>query len=108
MLHSRLLSKPRIADLAPFTASTILILSQAHVPVALAAAPPEGGEQLSGVQQPDGPQESTAEVSIEAERQTVLAKQAMTISETPDAGPQVKHRSVVVGLGPIIAPAYLG
>lgn len=32
----------------------------------------------------------------------------MTISETPDAGPQTKHLSVIVGLGPILAPDYLG
>jgi MipA family protein len=32
----------------------------------------------------------------------------MIISETPDAGPQSKHLSVIAGLGPTWAPAYLG
>jgi outer membrane scaffolding protein for murein synthesis (MipA/OmpV family) len=98
MLRSTQLRKLKLSDLAPFTASTLLILSQGHFSVALAAAPPEDSEQ----------QESTAEVSIQAERQTALAKQAMTISETPDAGPQSKHRSVVLGLGAIVGPDYLG
>jgi outer membrane scaffolding protein for murein synthesis (MipA/OmpV family) len=32
----------------------------------------------------------------------------MIISETPDAGPQSKRLSVVVGLGASVGPAYAG
>jgi outer membrane scaffolding protein for murein synthesis (MipA/OmpV family) len=72
-----------------------MILSQADPTVALA-------------QQSGGDQESTAEVSIEAERQSAVAKEAMTVSETPDAGPQSKHLSVVLGVAPIVGPDYAG
>lgn len=98
MLHSSSVTQLRIPQLASFTASSLLLLSQANCSIALAAAAPP----------PDGPQDAPAEISIEAERQTAIAKEAMTISETPDAGPQSKHLSVVVGLGPIVGPAYLG
>ena len=108
MLRSRLTNKPRIANFFPFTMSALLALSLSHFPVALAAAPPEGSEPASGVQQPDLQQEAPAEVSIEAERQTALAKQTMTVSETPDAGPQSKRLSAVVGLGASVGPAYAG
>jgi outer membrane protein len=108
MLRSTLTIKPRIANFVPFTMSTLVALSLSHLPVALAAAPTEGSEPASGLQQPDPQQEAPAEVSIQAERQTALAKQTMTISETPDAGPQSKRVSVVVGLGASEGPVYAG
>jgi MipA family protein len=98
--------KPRITNFVPFTMSTLLAFSLSHLPIAQAAAPSEG--PASGVQQPDPQQEVPAEISIEAERQTALAKQTMTISETPDAGPQSKRLSVVVGLGASVGSAYTG
>jgi outer membrane protein len=107
MLRSKLIIKLRIANFVPFTMSTLVALSLSRLPVALAAAQSEGSEPPPGVQQPD-PQEAPAEISIEAERQTALAKQTMTISETPDAGPQSKRVSVVVGLGASVGPAYAG
>jgi MipA family protein len=108
MLRSIPIIKPRTTNLAYLAVSTILVLSQTHPSVALAAAAPAGSEPTSDIQQQNAQQETTGEVSIKAERQTALAKQAMTISETPDASPQSKQLSVVVGLGPAIAPAYLG
>ena len=108
MLRSKLIIKPRIANFVPFTMSTLLALSLSRPPVALAAAPSEGSEPASALQQPDPQQEAPAEISIEAERQTALAKQTMTISETPDAGPQSKRLSVVVGLGASVGPVYAG
>ena len=47
-------------------------------------------------------------MSVEAERQTALAKETMTISETPDSGPQSKRLSAVVGLAASVGPAYAG
>jgi outer membrane protein len=109
MLRSKLTIPSRIATFVPFTISTLLALSLSHLPVALAAAPSEGfPEPASGVQPPDPQQETPAEVSIEAEHQTALAQQTVIISETPDAGPQSKRKSVVVGLGASIGPAYAG
>jgi len=88
--------------------STLLALSLSGLPIARAAVPTEVSDPASGTRQPDLQQESTAEISIEAERQTALAKQTMIISETPDAGPQSKRLSVVVGLGASVGPAYGG
>lgn len=91
----------------PFRMSVLLTLGLAH-PLAMAAAPSESPEPASGVQQPDAQQQASAEISIEADRQLALAKQTMIISETPDAGPQSKRPSVVVGLGASVGPAYGG
>jgi MipA family protein len=51
---------------------------------------------------------SPEEVAVAAERQTALESEALTISETPDAGPHLAHSSAIVGFGPMIAPAYDG
>jgi outer membrane scaffolding protein for murein synthesis (MipA/OmpV family) len=48
------------------------------------------------------------EISVQAERQTALDQEAMTISETPDAGPLSRHLSAIVGFGPLVSPAYDG
>jgi len=61
-------------------------------------------DQQKGVQ----PEQPTQTIQIEAERQTALDAEALTVSETPDAGPHRKHPSVTVGLGPFIGPAYDG
>jgi outer membrane scaffolding protein for murein synthesis (MipA/OmpV family) len=116
MLHFREMIKPRIQSLTSLTASTMVLLIHTHVSTAIAATVPgESSEQPYDVQQPNAHQAVTGEVSIEAkrqtaeaERETALAKQAITISDTPDAGPQSKHLSVVLGLGAGIGPAYLG
>jgi MipA family protein len=54
------------------------------------------------------PAQPVQTIQIEAERQTALDAEAMTVSETPDAGPQRKHLSMIVGLGPFIGPVYDG
>ena len=54
------------------------------------------------------PEQTTAEVAISAERQTALDNEAITISETPDAGPHLSHVTAVVGLGALLSPAYDG
>jgi MipA family protein len=108
MLHPRPILIPRVVNFAPFTILTVLALGLSHLPIAMAAAPPAGSEPASGAQQADSEQQVSAEVSIEAERQTALAKQTMIVSETPDAGPQSKRLSVVVGLGASVGPAYAG
>jgi MipA family protein len=108
MLRLKRIIKPRVVNFVPFTMATLLALRGLHVEIALAAVPPEGSEPASGIQQPDSQQQAPAEVSIEAERQTALAKQTMIISETPDAGPQSKRLSVVVGLGASAGPVYAG
>jgi outer membrane scaffolding protein for murein synthesis (MipA/OmpV family) len=108
MLRVKLIIKPVIVNFVPFMMATLLAVAVLHVHIVLAAAPPEGSEPASGIQQPDSQQQASAEVSIEAERQTALAKQAMIISETPDAGPQSKRLSVVVGLGASVGPVYAG
>jgi MipA family protein len=48
------------------------------------------------------------EVEIQAQRQTALESQALAISETPNAGPHLLHPYAIIGLGPLIAPAYDG
>ena len=58
--------------------------------------------------QTPAPEESPEEVAISAERQTALDNEALTISETPDAGPHLSHVTAVVGLGALFAPAYVG
>ena len=108
MLRSKPIIEPCIVNFVPFTMATLLALGVLHVQIALAAVPPEGSEPASGIQQPDSQQQASAEVAIEAERQTALAKQTMIISETPDAGPQSKRLSVVVGLGASVGPVYGG
>jgi outer membrane protein len=53
-------------------------------------------------------QQPPDEISVSAERQTALDNEALTISETPEAGPRTKHVSAIVGIGPLIGPAYDG
>ena len=53
-------------------------------------------------------EQSPEEIAVSAERQTALDNEALTISETPDAGPHSEHVSSIVGGGPMIAPAYIG
>lgn len=110
MLPSKRILKPRSVNFVPLAMSTWMALSLSHGPVALAAAPTEGPELTASEvpQQPDPQQEAPPEISVEAERQTALAKQTMTVSETPDAGPQSKQLSRVVGLGASVGPAYAG
>ena len=48
------------------------------------------------------------EVDVQAQRQTALESQALAISETPNAGPHLLHPYAIIGLGPLIAPAYDG
>lgn len=48
------------------------------------------------------------EITVKRERQTALAVQAMSISETPDAGPRNEHFEAIVGLGVLGGPAYPG
>jgi MipA family protein len=99
---------PRSANFLLLAMSALLALSLSDPQIAQAVAPPAGSEPASGLQQSDPQQEAPAEISIEAERQTALAKQTMIISETPDAGPQSKRLSVVVGLGASVGPVYGG
>jgi outer membrane scaffolding protein for murein synthesis (MipA/OmpV family) len=108
MLRPRLILTTRIVNFAPFTMFTVLAFGLSLLPVAVAAALPAGSEPASVTEQPDSQQQAEAEISIEAERQTALAKQTMIISETPDAGPQSKRLSVVVGLGASVGPVYAG
>ncbi len=108
MLLSRSFIQPRIVNRSSLTIFTALFFSQAHPQVAFAAAAPEGSAQTSDVPPSDTQQETTPEISVEAERQTDLAMQTMTISDTPDAGPQPKHLSVVVGVGALLGPVYPG
>jgi len=108
MLRPRLLNHPRIVNTASITIFTTLLFSQACPQIALAADPSADAAQTSGTQRSDSQQETTAEVSVEAERQTDLAMQTMTISDTPNAGPQPKHLSVVVGAAAGVGPVYLG
>jgi len=108
MLSPRLILKPRIVNFVPLTVFTLLAFGLLSLPLSVAAALPAGSEPSSVVEQPDSQQQASAEISIEAERQTALAKQTMIISETPDAGSQSKRLSVVVGLGASVGPAYAG
>ena len=71
---------------------------------ALAQDSQQGAQDLEKVQT-EPPMQT---IQIEAERQTARDAEAMTVSETPDAGPDRKHRSVIVGLGPFIGPVYDG
>lgn len=48
------------------------------------------------------------EITVERERQTALAVQSMSISETPDAGPLSRHFEAIVGLGALDSPVYPG
>jgi MipA family protein len=59
-----------------------------------------------GAQEQEEP--PSQEISVQAERQTALDQEAMTISETPNAGPQSRHLSAIVGFGPLVSPAYDG
>jgi outer membrane protein len=108
MLCPRLILQPGLLNFVPRTMFTLLAFGLSPLPSAMAAALPAGSEPASVVEQPDSQQQASAEVSIEAERQTALAKQTIIISETPDAGPQSKRLSVVVGLGASVGPAYGG
>jgi outer membrane scaffolding protein for murein synthesis (MipA/OmpV family) len=54
------------------------------------------------------PADPTEEISISAQHQTALDNEALTVSETPDVGPHQDHLAAIVGLGPMIAPVYLG
>jgi outer membrane scaffolding protein for murein synthesis (MipA/OmpV family) len=60
------------------------------------------GRALAQAEQP------TDEIAISAQRQTALDTQALTISETPDAGPYLDHMTAIVGFGPMYAPVYDG
>jgi hypothetical protein len=107
MLRLKLILQQCIVNFVSLTV-VILLAFGLPLPIAAAAALPAGSEPESPVEQPDSQQQAPAEISIEAERQTALAKQAVIISETPDAGPQSKRLSVVVGLGASAGPAYGG
>lgn len=48
------------------------------------------------------------EITVERERKTVLAVQAMSISATPDAGPINRHFAAIVGIGALDSPRYPG
>jgi outer membrane protein len=48
------------------------------------------------------------EITVERERQTALAVQSMSISDTPDAGPLSRHFEAIVGLGALDSPVYPG
>jgi len=48
------------------------------------------------------------EVAVSTERQNQLENESLTLSGTPDAGPHLTHTAAVLGLGPLIHPAYVG
>ena len=48
------------------------------------------------------------EITVERERKTILAVQAMSISATPDAGPVNRHFAAIVGIGALDSPRYPG
>lgn len=48
------------------------------------------------------------EITVERERKTALAVQAMSISATPDAGPINRHFAAIVGVGALDSPRYPG
>jgi MipA family protein len=48
------------------------------------------------------------EIAVSAERQNALENEALTISETPDAGPHLSHMTAIVGLGALVGPVYQG
>lgn len=48
------------------------------------------------------------EITVERERKTALAVQAMSISATPDAGPINRHFAAIVGIGALDSPRYPG
>ena len=55
------------------------------------------------------PTQPISEVDVTSQRQTALDAEALGISSTPDAEPSVKGKtSIVVGLGPAVAPVYDG
>src|SRR5262249_39395712 len=115
MLHSRSITAPRILTFANITPLIGALLGQMHGLTAFAAVPADLAEKLYEAQLRNAQQEVAGEVSIEAKRQTeeaerqiALAEQGVVISGTPNAGPQSKHVSVVLGLGAGVAPAYAG
>jgi MipA family protein len=48
------------------------------------------------------------EIAVSTERQNALENEALTISETPDAGPRLSHMTAIVGLGALVHPVYDG
>lgn len=51
---------------------------------------------------------SVQEISIQAERQTALDNEALTISGTQNSGPHLARVAAIIGFGPMIAPVYDG
>jgi outer membrane scaffolding protein for murein synthesis (MipA/OmpV family) len=71
---------------------------------ALVGCGPVSAEDPQAAQQ----DQATEEVAVTAERQTALDNEALTVSETPDAGPHLEHPTEIVGLGALYHPVYDG
>ena len=67
-------------------------------------APKSAGATSSGAQSGL----TLPEITVERERKTALAVQAMSISATPDAGPINRHFAAIVGIGALDSPRYPG
>lgn len=74
---------------------------------AQSASEPGNAATDSSTQAPETVQDMPA-IDVNAQRQTALDTEALTISETPEAGSYPGHRTEIVGFGPMIAPAYEG
>lgn len=48
------------------------------------------------------------EVDISVERQNALENETLEISGTPDAGPHLTHTNIVLGIGALVHPVYIG
>lgn len=62
----------------------------------------------AGAQQTSSQEQSTEEIAISAQRESVLENEAVTISETPDAGPHLARVSAMLGFALNAAPVYVG
>ena len=52
--------------------------------------------------------QSMDEIAISVERQHALDNEAIAFSGTPDAGPHLHHRNIVLGAGALTTPVYVG
>jgi outer membrane scaffolding protein for murein synthesis (MipA/OmpV family) len=82
----------------------VVLIGAAHVASAFMLA--VGLLDASRAAEPTDP---ISEVDVTSQKQTALDAEAISISSTPDAEPSVKGKtSIVVGLGPAVAPVYDG